>query len=121
MEETVFSQIDFGPLKQYLDNDDVTDISYSNGGQIWLKTLSRGIFRIENPNINDSFMEKLAFQCSNVMGTTFNMAHPFLDAESAELRLNFVHESIAKNGVAAVLRKTPAKIRLNKDKLINTL
>lgn len=118
MEETVFSQIDFGPLKQYLDNDDVTDISYSNGGQIWLKTLSRGIFRIENPNINDSFMEKLAFQCSNVMGTTFNMAHPFLDAESAELRLNFVHESIAKNGIAAVLRKTPAKIRLQKEKIL---
>ena len=118
MEESVFSQIDFGPLTQYLQNDDVTDISYSNGGQIWLKTLSHGIFRIENPNINNAFMEKLAFQCSNVMGTTFNMAHPFLDAESAELRLNFVHDSIAKNGVAAVLRKTPAKIRLQKDKII---
>ena len=118
MDESVFSQIDFGPLTQYLQNDDVTDISYSNGGQIWLKTLSHGIFRIENPNINNAFMEKLAFQCSNVMGTTFNMAHPFLDAESAELRLNFVHDSIAKNGIAAVLRKTPAKIRLQKDKII---
>ena len=118
MDESVFSQIDFGPLTQYLQNDDVTDISYSNGGQIWLKTLSHGIFRIENPNINNTFMEKLAFQCSNVMGTTFNMAHPFLDAESAELRLNFVHDSIAKNGIAAVLRKTPAKIRLQKDKII---
>ncbi len=118
MDESFFSQIDFGPLTQYLQNDDVTDISYSNGGQIWLKTLSHGIFRIENPNINNAFMEKLAFQCSNVMGTTFNMAHPFLDAESAELRLNFVHDSIAKNGIAAVLRKTPAKIRLQKDKII---
>ena len=49
------------------------------------------------------------------------MAHPFLDAESAELRLNFVHDSIATNGIACVIRKTPAKIRLNKDKLINDL
>ena len=24
-----FNQIDFGPLKQFLDNDDITDISYS--------------------------------------------------------------------------------------------
>lgn len=39
--------------------------------------------------------------------------------ESAELRLNFVHESIATNGICCVIRKTPAKIRLNKDKLIN--
>ena len=114
----MFSQIDFGELKQYIDNDDITDISYDNGGQIHLKTLSRGIFRIDNPNINNAFMEKLAFQCSNVMGKTFNMAHPFLDAEGSELRLNFVHESIAKNGIACVIRKTPAKIRLEKDKLI---
>ena len=114
----MFTQLDFGAVRQYLDDDDVTDISYSNGGQVWLKTLSKGIFRIENPTINNAFMEKLAFQCANVMGTTFNMAHPFLDAESAELRLNFVHESIAKNGIACVIRKTPAKIRLEKDKLI---
>ncbi len=114
----MFSSIDFGPIDEYLKVDDITDISYSNGGQIWLKTLSKGIFRVENPNINNAFMEKLAFQCANVMGTTFNMAHPFLDAESAELRLNFVHDSIAKNGIACVIRKTPAKIRLEKDKLI---
>lgn len=114
----MFSQIDFGALKPYLDNDDITDISYSNGGQIWLKTLSRGLFRIENPNVDNAFMEKLAFQCSNVMGKTFNMAHPFLDAEGTELRLNFVHDSIARNGIACVIRKTPAKIRLEKEKLL---
>ena len=118
MNDGMFSQIDFGPLKQFLEIDDITDISYSNGGQIWLKTLSRGIFRIENPQINNPFMEKLAFQCSNVMGKTFNMAHPFLDAESAELRLNFIHDSIAKNGIACVIRKTPAKIRLEKNKIL---
>ena len=52
------------------------------------------------------------------MGKTFNMANPFLDAESAELRMNFVHDSIAKNGIALLIRKTPAKIRLEKDKII---
>ena len=118
MTDNMFSQIDFGPLKEYMDNDDVTDISYSNNGQIWLKTLSRGVYRVENPKINNAFIEKLAFQCSNVMGKTFNMAHPFLDAESAELRLNFVHDSVAQNGVAVVIRKTPAKIRLQKEKII---
>ena len=118
MNDAMFSSIDFGPLGEYLKNDDITDISYSNSGQVWLKTLSKGIFRIENPNINNAFMEKLAFQCANVMGTTFNMAHPFLDVETAELRLNFVHDSIAKNGIACVVRKTPAKIRLEKDKLL---
>lgn len=113
-----FQQVDFGPIKEYLDNDDITDISYSNGGQVWLKTLSKGVYRVENPAVNNAFMEKMAFQCANSMGKAFNMANPFLDAESAELRMNFVHESIAKNGIAVLIRKTPAKIRLQKDKII---
>lgn len=117
--DAAFSQIDFGPLNAYLENDDITDISYSNDGQIHLKTLSRGIFREENTDINNTFMEKLAFQCANMMGKSFNMAHPFLDVESAELRLNFVHDSIARNGIACVIRKTPAKIRLEKQKLLD--
>ena len=118
-EKNIFSQMDFGPLNEFLEDDDVTDISYSNTGQVWLKTLSRGVYQVERPDINNPFMEKLAFQCANVMGRTFNMAHPFLDSESAELRMNFVHESIATNGIACLIRKTPAKIRLNKEKLMS--
>lgn len=113
-----FSQIDFGPLKRYLDDDDITDISYSNNGQLWLKSLEKGVYRAEQQDVDNELIEKIAFQCSNVMGKTFNMAHPFLDSESAELRMNFVHESIARNGIACVFRKTPAKIRLEKNKLL---
>lgn len=119
MNDAIFSRIDFGPLKEFIDIDDITDISYTNGGQLWLKSLSKGVYRVERPEINNALIEKLAFQCSNVMGKTFNMAHPFFDAESTELRLNFVHDSIATNGIALVIRKTPAKIRLNREKLLN--
>lgn len=118
MNETIFDKLDFGPLRPLLDNDDITDISYCNGGQIWIRSLTQGSIRVEVPGCTQEFMEKLAFQCSNVMGTTFNNAKPFLDAESSELRLNFVHQSIATNGIACVLRKTPAKIRLKKEKLL---
>ena len=114
----LFSNIDFGPLKQYLDDDNVTDISYSNKGQLWLKSLDKGVYRVDNPGIDDALMEKIAFQCANIMGKVFNMASPFLDSESSELRMNFVHDSIARNGIAAVFRKTPAKIRLKKEKII---
>lgn len=116
--DNLFNNIDFGPLKEFLDNDDITDVSYSNNGQLWLKSLSSGIYRAENQNVNNAMIEKIAFQCSNIMGKTFNMAHPFLDAESAELRLNFIHDSIAQNGIAMVMRKTPAKIRLKKEKIL---
>ncbi len=116
--DSLFSHIDFGPLKMYLDDDNITDISYSNNGQVWLKSLDKGVYRVENPGIDNELMEKIAFQCANIMGKTFNMASPFLDSESSELRMNFVHDSIARNGIAAVFRKTPAKIRLKKEKII---
>jgi len=116
--DNLFSNIDFGPLKQYLDDDNITDISYSNNGQVWLKSLDKGVYRVENPGINNELMEKIAFQCANIMGKTFNMASPLLDSESSELRMNFIHDSIARNGIAAVFRKTPAKIRLEKAKII---
>ena len=118
MNENIFDKLDFVPLSPLLDNDDITDVSFDNNGQIWVRSLTQGSLRVEVQGLTPEFVEKLAFQCSNVMGTTFNNAKPFLDAESAELRLNFVHPSIATNGIAMVIRKTPAKIRLEKDKLL---
>lgn len=118
MNDNMFESIDFGAFEEYIKNDDITDISYSNNGQIWLRSLTQGSLRVENEKINNAMVEKLAFQCSNVMGTTFNMAKPFLDAESPELRMNFVHDSIATNGIALVIRKTPAKIRLKEENLL---
>ena len=119
MNDSIFDKLDFGLFKPLIDDDDITDISYCNHGQIWVRSLTEGSKRVEIEGLNDAFVEKLAFQCSNVMGTTFNNAKPFLDAESTELRLNFVHESIATNGIAVVIRKTPAKIRLSRDKLLS--
>lgn len=118
MRENLFEQLEFGAFRQFIENDDITDISYTNNGQIWVRSLTKGAYRVENHSITNSDVEKLAFQCSNVMGTTFNNASPFLDAESPELRMNFVHESIATNGIALVIRKTPAKIRLKEETLL---
>lgn len=118
MNDNVFEQLDFGPFQPLLEDDDITDISYSNNGQVWIRSLTKGNYRTEIAGLDNALVEKLAFQCSNVMGVSFNSANPFLDAESTELRMNFVHESIATNGVALVIRKTPAKIRLEKEKLL---
>ena len=118
MNDSIFDKLDFGLFEPLIKDDDITDISYCNHGQIWIRSLTQGSKRVEIEGLNDAFVEKLAFQCSNVMGTTFNNAKPFLDAESTELRLNFVHDSIATNGIAVVIRKTPAKIRLSREKLL---
>ena len=114
MNDSIFDKLDFGLFKPLIDDDDITDISYCNHGQIWVRSLTDGSKRVEIEGLNDAFVEKLAFQCSNVMGTTFNNAKPFLDAESTELRLNFVHESIATNVLLLLFVKLLLKLDLIK-------
>ena len=65
MNENIFDKLDFGAFRPLLDNDDITDISYSNGGQIWIRSLTQGSLRVEIDGATPEFVEKLAFQCSN--------------------------------------------------------
>ena len=60
MNENIFDKLDFGPLKQVLDNDDITDISFDNGGQIWVRSLTQGSLRVEIDGVTTEFIEKLA-------------------------------------------------------------
>ena len=45
MRDAIFSQLDFGPLTEFITDDNITDVSYSNGGQVWLKTLDKGFIK----------------------------------------------------------------------------
>ena len=61
MNESIFDKLDFGPLKPILDNDDITDISYCNGGQIWIRSLTQGSIRIEIPECGGAGTDDGAF------------------------------------------------------------
>ena len=58
MNENIFDKLDFGPFRSLLDNDDITDISYDNGGQIWIRSLSQGSMRVEVEGVTTEFIEK---------------------------------------------------------------
>jgi uncharacterized protein YegJ (DUF2314 family) len=45
MNDNFFTNVDFGSLDEYIKNDDITDISYTNNGQLWLRSLSKGSYR----------------------------------------------------------------------------
>ena len=64
MNENIFDKLDFGPLRPLLDNDDITDVSFDNNGQIWVRSLTQGSLRVEVQGLTPEFVEKLAFQCS---------------------------------------------------------
>ena len=41
MNDAIFDKIDFGPFQPFLTNDDITDISYCNHGQVWIQISNR--------------------------------------------------------------------------------
>ena len=61
MNENIFDKLDFGPLRPLLDNDDITDISFDNNGQIWVRSLTQGSLRVEVQGLTPEFIEKLLF------------------------------------------------------------
>ena len=80
MEDVVFSQIDFGLLMPLLENDDITDISYSNNGQLWVKTLSRGVYAEHIEGLTNEVIEKLEKHIGE-MDTVTNMLERGLSPE----------------------------------------
>ena len=98
-------QLDFGALNEYLDDDDIIEVSYNNNGQLWIKSLKNGLYREDNETINDPFIESLAQGCSEISGKNFNMASPFLDVNIRDISISFIHSSVAQNGIAAVFSK----------------
>ena len=97
MNDAIFSQIDFGPLKEFLDIDDITDISYTNGGQLWLKSLSKGVYRVERPEINNALIEKLALAHPDIKFSLTNNDKIVVKTSGSDILLKTIHEIYGLN------------------------
>lgn len=97
----------------YIIQSSVTDINW-NGKQLWIDDLEQG--RYMAPEIlSDCFVERFIMLLSNITCVTFNRINPVMEAETEELRVSVVHESVARSGYTISIRKTPAVCRMNKD------
>lgn len=83
----------------------ITDINW-NGKQLWIDDLEQG--RYMAPEIlSDCFVERFIMLLSNITCVTFNRINPVMEAETEELRVSVVHESVARSGYTISIRKTP--------------
>ena len=90
----------------YIIQSSVTDINW-NGKQLWIDDLEQG--RYMAPEIlSDCFVERFIMLLSNITCVTFNRINPVMEAETEELRVSVVHESVARSGYTISIRKTPA-------------
>lgn len=107
---------DFGILYPYLIEENVTDINW-NGRQLWIDDLEKGRYMTADM-LSGEFVERLVTLIANVTNQVINRTHPVMEAETEELRISIVHQSVAHSGTSISLRKTPAIRRLNKVSLV---
>ena len=111
----------FGPLWKYVSNQDITDIDY-NGTELWLTNVFNERFKVNQQyveeHITPAFVEQFTQRIANVVSRQFNKRNPKLEAETSELRVTVLHESVARSGRTISIRKTPPVIRLTAEKAL---
>ena len=105
----------FGPLWKFVASDDITDIDY-NGRELWLTNIYNERYKVSkefvDEQITTTFVEQFTQRISNVVSRQFNKRNPQLEAETSDLRVTILHESVARSGRCISIRKTPPVIRL---------
>ena len=107
----------FGQLLEYVLDDNITDINWSQG--LWVNDLNKGRYMIRGFQLDDSFIQQFYTKISNLMNVQFNLNNPLLEAETDNLRISILHDSVTNTGVSISIRKTPAVRRINRDSMIN--
>ena len=107
----------FGDLLKYILDDNITDINWSR--ELWINHLEKGRYKVSNFKLDDIFIKQFYTRISNLMNVQFNQNNPLLEAETENLRISILHDSVTNTGISISIRKTPAIRRINKDRLIS--
>lgn len=101
----------YGDMLQYVKNPNITDVNW-NGSQLWIDDITSGR-HLTDVTLSKDFVDGFAIRVSNVVSQAYNKYNPTLEAESENVRITVVHESVSTNGTAISIRKTPAIKRIN--------
>lgn len=109
----------FGPLWEYIENDDITDINLNRDGtELWVTDLRKGKYKIEEHKCDKEFVDFFNHRVRNHENVQFNQMNPVLESETGKLRISCVHDSVAHSGTSICIRKSPPFIRMTKESAI---
>ena len=91
----------FGELLEYVLDENITDINWSQG--LWVNHLEKGRYKIQGFLLDDSFIQQFYTKISNLMNEQFNINHPLLEAETDNLRISILHDSVTKTAVLLLI------------------
>lgn len=106
----------YGPLLPFVKDELITDINFSR--MLWVDHLYKGRYCVESVSITKSFLEQFYTRLSNMMNASFNKSNPLLEAETENLRISILHESVTNTGISLSIRKTPADRKLNEERMV---
>lgn len=99
----------FGVFWKYIDDPNVTDIDY-NGSSLWITDFENGRYQVEE-EITEQFLSNFTHNISNCINKPFNHANKVLEADTKELRISIIHNSVAASGITICIRKSPCLVR----------
>lgn len=115
-EERLSEIIDFEPTEEqfgvfwkYLCEETVTGVSY-NGRELWVTDLKKGRYKVKE-EVTEKFLTQFAHTIANCVNRQFNSVDNVLEADTRELRISILHESVAKSGMSICIRKSPPMVR----------
>lgn len=107
----------FGPLLPFIQDERITDVDY-NGSDLWLTDIHKVKAKADASLVTPKFLEVFINKVSMAVEQQFNPANPILEAESDELRITAVHETVTTTGRAFCIRKAPAVPRYDAAELM---
>ncbi|MGN0169725.1 MAG: ATPase, T2SS/T4P/T4SS family [Lachnospiraceae bacterium] len=106
----------YGPLFQYVQDEEVSDID-CNGGKIWITRGNSRRYCVEETLTREfvaAFCQKLAI----LQRQNFNPTNPLLEAETRNLRISILHEAVCVGGRSISIRKSLPKQRFTRESAI---
>ena len=110
------TKLQFGVLWKYLQMPNVTDVDY-NGREIWITDLKRGRYRAKE-QLSEEFVRTFTHNISNCVNKQFNHANKILEADTKELRISIIHDSVTASGSSICIRKSPCIVRNTIERMI---
>ncbi len=94
------------PLAGYLGQDDLTDIYINRAGEVWLERLGGLIERIEEPDLTEQLLGRLARQIAAASAQGINREQPLLAATLPDgSRVQIAAPPATRDGHAIAIRK----------------
>lgn len=108
----------FGLLLPYIQDNDITDINWANG-QLIIDHIKKGRYKVDTVLTNE-FLQQFSYHVGNIESVNSNLTpvQPVIEAEGNGLRIEIVHESVARNGRTISIRKSLPIVRLTDENMI---